>query len=186
MNVRGRKVLLRAIERSDLEQLHRWGNDPEIWMQLGGWHFPTSMRDTIAWWESLRPDSTQQRFAIEAPELGLIGTANLVDIDWKNNHAFHGMMIGNPDSRGRGLGVDTIMATMRYAFDELHFERLDGSMIAFNQRSVDVYCGKCGWKEEGRARNWYFRQGRYWDKLHVGVTRDDYRALIAQNHYWDE
>lgn len=186
MNVRGKKVVLRAIEREDLERLHQWGNDPDIWSVLDGWHFPTSLRNTIAWWEAQSPNSTQQRFAIEAPGLGLIGTANLVDIDWKNNNAFHGMLIGNPDHRGQGFGVDTIMAVMRYAFDELHFERLNTSIIAFNQRSIDVYCGKCGWQQEGRARNAYFRQGRYWDKLHVGVTREDYRALIANNDYWNK
>lgn len=184
MQIRGKVVTLRAIEEADLPTLHKWGNDPDLWSMLGGWHFPTSLRQTQAWFEGLSGDPLNQRFAIDVPGTGLVGTANLVDIDWKNNHAFHGMMIGETNLRGRGIGVDTIMATMRYAFDELHMQRLDGSMIAYNDASLAVYCGKCGWKEEGRRRDWYFRRGGYWDRIEVGVTRDDYRDLVEANGYW--
>lgn len=185
MNITGKKVLLRAIEIKDAEFLHRWANDPDISYLLGGWHFPGSSIYTSQWIEGLCHDTLNQRFAIEVPELGLIGTANLVDIDWKNNHAFHGMMLGDKDIRGKGYGIDTIMAIMRYAFEELHFERLDGSIIEYNQVSYNIYTLKCGWKEEGRQRNWYFRKNRYWDQIIVGVTRQDYFDLVSKNNYWD-
>ena len=185
MNILGKSVLLRAIEEADLEKLHAWANKPELWNLLAGWHFPSSMAYQKQWLLDLQTDKLNQRFAIEVPEKGLIGSANLVDIDWKDGHAFHGMMLGNEDIRGRGYGVDTIMAIMRYAFEELRFERLDGAMIEYNIASLHVYCKKCAWKEEGRLRNWYFRNNRYWDKVVVGVTREDYFSLIAQNHYWE-
>lgn len=185
MNIKGKIVTLRAVEESDLPALHGWGNDPDLWNMLGGWHFPTSLHQTRQWFERLAGDPLNQRFAIDVPGTGLVGTANLVDIDWKNNNAFHGMMIGDPSMRGRGIGVDVIMATMRYAFDELHLKRLDGSMVAYNEASVAVYCGKCGWQVEGRQRDWYHRGGRYWDRIMVGVTSDDYRALVGANGYWE-
>ncbi|MFZ5721737.1 MAG: GNAT family N-acetyltransferase [Pseudomonadota bacterium] len=184
MSIKGKIITLRAIEEDDLATLHRWGNDADLWSLLGGWHFPTSLHQTRQWFERLAGDQLNQRFAIDYPGVGLVGTANLVDIDWKNNNAFHGMMIGDPGMRGKGVGVDVIMAVMRYAFDELHLRRLDGSMVAYNEASLAVYCGKCGWKEEGRQRDWYFRGGRYWDRIMVGVTSDDYRALVETNGYW--
>lgn len=184
MHIKGKKVFLRAIEEDDLPKLHEWGNDPNLWSMLGGWRFPSSFRQTRLWFEKLTSDPLNQRFAIDYPGTGLVGTANLVDIDWKNNNAFHGMMIGDPSMRGKGIGVDVIMATMRYAFDELHLRRLDGSMIAYNDASVAVYCGKCGWVVEGRQRDWYFRGGRYWDRIVVGVTSEDYARLIEKSDYW--
>lgn len=185
MSIKGKVVTLRAIEEGDLPTLHKWGNDPELWALLGGWRFPSSMRQTQKWFESLAGDPLNQRFAIDYPGVGLVGTANLVDINWKDNNAFHGMMIGDPSMRGKGVGVDVIMATMRYAFDELHLRRLDGSMIAYNEPSLGVYLGKCAWKEEGRQRDWYYRSGRYWDRIMVGVTSDDYRALMDAKNYWE-
>ncbi len=185
MNIQGKKVLLRAIEESDLALLHRWANDPGIWPLLASWHFPTSMKDQRKWFESLSVNSPHQRFAIEAPDVGLIGTANLVDINWKDRNAFHGMLLGDVDIRGKGYGKDTIMTVMRYAFEELGLERLDGSMIEYNEASLYVYIKKCGWKEEGRQRNYYFRKNRYWDKIVVGVTRADYFELVEENKYWE-
>lgn len=184
MNIYGKKVILRAIEPNDIAQLHRWANDPKLWTMLGGWHFPSSIEFVKEYYS--KPDPLNQRFIIVNKEHGIIGTANLVDIDWKNNHAFHGMMLGHDNIRGKGYGVDTIMAIMRYAFDELHFERLDGSMIEYNKHSLHVYCEKLCWKEEGKLRNWYFRNNRYWDKILVGVTKMDYQNYISTNKYWDE
>ncbi len=185
MDIIGKTVRMRAIEEEDLETLHGWANDPELGSLLAGWHFPYSRDSQRRWFESLKDDTLNQRWAIDAPDLGLIGMANLVDIDWQNNHAFHGMLLGDTQIRGRGFGGDTVMAVMRYAFDELHFERLDGAIIEYNSASLGLYCGKCGWREEGRLRSWYHRKGRYWDKVLVGVTRKDYRELVEKTEYWD-
>lgn len=184
MNIQGRHVLLRAIEPSDLGLLQRWANDPDIQRMLGGWHFPTSMQDQQTWLDGLSCSSRDQRFAIETSELGLIGTANLVQIDWKNRNAFHGMLLGDRDIRGKGYGVDTIMAVMRYAFDELGLERLDGDMIEYNMASAKVYIEKCGWVVEGRKVNAQFRNGRYWDKIIVGITRARYHEIAKASEYW--
>lgn len=184
MNILGKKVTLRAIERKDLELLHKWGNDPDIWYMLGGWHFPSSMLQMEKWLERIQTDEFNQRFAIDTDDLGLIGTVNLVDIDWKNNHAFTGLLLGGKDLRGKGYGIDTFMTIQRYAFEELHLERLDGSVIEYNEPGFGFITKHCGWKEEGRQRNWYFRKNRYWDKIIVGITRDDYFELIKENEYW--
>lgn len=184
MNFQGKKTLLRAIEPADLPLLLQWANDPGIQSGLGGWHFPSSAEDQRKWYASFSLGSKDQRFAIETEEHGLIGTANLVDLDWKNRNAFHGLLLGNKDIRGRGYGVDVVLAIMRYAFDELGLHRLDGSMIAYNEASLKLYIGKCGWKEEGRQRDWYFRGGRCWDRILVGITRQDYHDLIERTKYW--
>lgn len=177
MNIQGKHILLRAIEPADLPMLRQWANDVEIQRMLGGWHFPTSPQDQEAWFSTLSCNSLNQRFAIETRELGLIGTANLVSIDWKNRNAFHGVMLGDKNVRGKGYGVDTIRAIMRYAFDELGLCRLDTDIIVYNEASLRAYIEKCGWVEEGRRADWYFREGRRWDKILVGITRDRYHEI---------
>lgn len=184
MNIEGKKVTLKAIEDSDLDLINKWGNDPEIQYWLGGWHFPTSKNDIINWKSSFSVNSSNQRFSIYTNDLGLIGTANLIDIDWKNKNAFHGMLLGDINIRGKGYGVDTVMAIMKYSFEELGLNRLDGSIIEYNFSSLKLYIDKCGWKEEGRQRNWYFRKNQFWDRIIVGITSDDYFELINRTNYW--
>lgn len=186
MNIKGKKVLLRAIEMEDLTLLHKWANDPYINSMIGGWHFPTNMIDQKKWFESLNVNSPNQRFSIVTDEEGLIGTANLININWKDKNAHHGMLLGDKDLRGKGYAVDTIMAIMRYSFEELGLNRLDGSIIDYNEASKGVYINKCGWKKEGVAREWYFRNDKFWDKLLVGITKADYNEFMLNNKYWDE
>lgn len=178
MNIKGDKVLLRAIKKEDLPLLHKWSNDPEINYMLGGWHFPSSEVDQEKWFNSLSLTSNNQRFAIETEELGLIGMANLVDINWKDRNAFHGMLLGDKDMRGKGYGVDTILTINKYAFEELGLMRMNGSMISFNEASIGVYTKKCGWKVEGIKKNHYFRKNQWWDQIVVGITRDDYDEFL--------
>ena len=184
MNIQGKKVFLRAVEESDLPLLHKWSNDPATQDIMGAIHFPSSLDWHKSWFQNLKSDQMNQRFAIDAPELGLIGLSTIINIDWRNNHAWHGIILGDKDIRGKGYGFDTVMTTLRYAFDELHMERLDGAMIEYNEVSINLYINKCGWKKEGVKKNFYFRKGRYWDQVIVGITRQDYYDHIEKIGYW--
>ena len=187
MNIQGRLLSLRAIEEKDIPLLHKWANDPVTQDGIGELHFPSSMDFHMTWFQNLKGDRLNQRFVVDVPDVGIIGISSLVNIDWRNSHAWHGLVLGDSSYRGKGYGVDAIMATMRYAFDELNLERLDGSMIEYNQHSLATYCGmKLGWKEEGRRRNYFYRKGRFWDQIVVGVTRQDYVEVLARTQYWDK
>jgi RimJ/RimL family protein N-acetyltransferase len=185
MNIHGKHVRLRAIEEGDLPLLQQWSNDPEIQWMLGGWHFPTSLRDQHAWLAALSCQSLHQRFAIDVPGQGMVGTANLVSIDWKNRSASHGILIGDDAARGKGYAVDTVMAIMRYAFDELGMARLDTDIIEYNQPSLRLYLERCGWTRDGVRPNGHFRKGRYWDKVLAGITRERYLEHAAATRYWE-
>jgi RimJ/RimL family protein N-acetyltransferase len=186
MNIKGNKVTLRAIEHSDLNMLHQWANDPTTQDIIGNIHFPSSRDYQTKWLNNIQDDELNQRLAIETENDGLIGLSSIMHIDWRNNHAWHGIVLGDKEIRGKGYGVDAVMATMRYAFDEMHLERLDGSIIEYNTVSYSLYCNKLGWKEEGRRRNYYFRKGRYWDQIVVGITKQDYYVLIEKTKYWND
>lgn len=184
MNIKGKLVTLRAIGEWDLPLLNEWTNDPVMQDLLSAIHFPSSMDFQTEWFKKLKTDTLNQRLAIDVPGKGIIGTSNLMDIDWKNGHAHHGIEIGDMTIRGKGYGVDALMAHMRYAFDELRFERLEGWQVEFNAVSI-AYYHKCGWKDEGRRRNYLFRKGRYWDQIIIGILREEYAQLVAKTKYWE-
>lgn len=186
MNIQGKIVTLRAIELSDLPLLAKWANSPEIWHWLCGWHFPYSTLSTENYIKNINNNNQKyQNFAIDTKEFGLIGTTNLVDIDWKNRNAISGIMIGEQNAQGKGYALDAIMAIMRYAFKELGLNRLDADMIAYNERSIDFYMRKCGWQLEGRKKDWFYRNGQYYDKVICGITHQQYDEFLKNNPYWD-
>ncbi|QAT62013.1 N-acetyltransferase [Acidilutibacter cellobiosedens] len=183
MNIKGNYVTLRAVEEEDLELLREMINDPEIEKMVGGYSFPVSKVQQKGWFESISDNKNDIRLIIETKEDGAIGFANIVNIDWKNRSAFHGIKIANKNFRRKGIGTDAVMAVMKYAFEELHLNRLDSSIIDYNEPSKKLYC-KCGWKVEGIRREAIFKGNQYHDELVVGILKEEYEELIRKNNYW--
>lgn len=181
MNIKGKIVTLRAIEKHDGDLIREMFNDPEMERLVVGWAFPISEYTQDKWLETHYNDETNLRFVIETETDGAVGITTLTDIDWKNRRATHGLKLAKKENRSKGIGTDTVMAIMRYAFDELQLTRLDGSWFQDNTASRAMYM-KCGWKEEGVRRNYVFKNGRYRDLTLSGILVSEYRAMAEK--YW--
>lgn len=184
MNIKGKLVTLRAIEKDDQELLRDMINDPDIERMVGGYSFPISTDQQLDWYQKNANDGRNLRLIIETEEDGPVGFANVVNIDWKNRSAFHGIKIANKQFRSKGIGTDTVMAVMKYVFDELQLNRLDGTIITYNEPSRKLYCEKCGWTVEGVRRKAVYKSGEYHDELIVGILKEDYQNLVVKNKYW--
>lgn len=183
MNIKGDIVTLRAIEKEDLELMREMLNDPEIENLVVGWAFPVSKYQQNLWYENNINDSKNLRFIIETPDDGAIGIVTLTNIDWKNRRAEHGIKLANRNNRAKGIGTDTVMTIMKYAFDELQLNRLDGSWFESNIGSSKLYT-KCGWKIEGKIRKYIYKNGEYRDLTIVGILKEEYDQLVKLNNYW--
>lgn len=73
----------------------------------------------------------------------------MVGIDWKNRRATHGIKLAHSEQRAKGIGTDTVMALMRYAFDELQMRRLDNAWFPENSASQALYKNAAGRKRAG-------------------------------------
>jgi RimJ/RimL family protein N-acetyltransferase len=180
MNIQGDNIKLRAIESDDLALLQLWANDPDIQYLLGGWHFPTSLKDQNSWYNSLSCNSNNQRFMIINEDNIAIGMANLININFKDGNAEHGLLL-DKKYRGRGYGYAVVTTMMNYAFNELRLNRLETTIIANNEISMNLFLNKCGWNKEGALKNWYFRQGVFIDKIYLGILREEFMNLQKSN-----
>lgn len=185
MELKGKIVRLRAVEQEDCEMLRILTNDPEYEKMIVGWAFPVSTQDQKLWFENCKNDLNRLRFTIETEQDGAVGMIGLRDIDWKNGVASGlGMRIAKKEIRTRGLATDAWMTLMRYAFEELRLNRINGSALAYNAASLRV-CQKVGFVVEGTQRQAVYKNGQYHDLIIMGCLRSDYEQLIEQNHYWE-
>lgn len=184
MNIVGKIVTLRAMSADDMQMICDMFNDPEMENLVIGWSFPKSIEQQKAWFEKNMNDEKNLRFVIETKADGALGIATLSGIDWKNRSATHGIKLANKEKRTKGIGTDTVMAIMRYAFDELGLHRLDGSWFDENIASKSLY-KKCGWKEEGVKRSCVYKRGQWRDLTVVGILESDYREVVDRLKYWD-
>lgn len=172
MNLKGKKVLLRAIEEEDLVMLKEMVNDPEFEYKVVGYSFPISSFQQKKWFENISKNDSGLKLIIEY-ENKAVGLATLEEIDWKNRSASHGMKLIK-EAQGKGIGKDVVMTICNYAFNELQLNRLEGGMLETNIPSLKLY-EKCGWKKEGVFRQYAYKNGRYIDYYPVAILKDEYK-----------
>ncbi|WP_203522500.1 GNAT family N-acetyltransferase [Fusobacterium sp. IOR10] len=185
MNIEGKLVTLRAIEKEDLEFMRTMLNDSEMENLVVGWAFPVSKYQQEKWYENNIQNQNNLRFIIEDKFGEVIGQANLSNIDWKNRKATRGIKLAKEKIRGKGFGTDAIMTLTKYAFEELQLNRLDIFILEENIVSQKLAI-KTGVVIEGKKRNCIFKNGKYHNLLIGGILKSDYKKLIEKNNYWKD
>ncbi|MBI4758784.1 MAG: GNAT family N-acetyltransferase [Chloroflexi bacterium] len=168
----GEKVILRAIERSDIPRFVKWFNDPEV-IRFLAMHVPLSVAAEEKWFERQLEDKDTRVLAIETKDGVHIGNLGLHNFNYRDSHAELGIAIGEKEYWGQGYGTDAIRTVLKWAFGELNLNRVFLRTYPFNPRAIRCY-EKCGFVIEGRLRQAIYRDGQYHDEIVMGVLRDEF------------
>lgn len=174
MNIKGKRIKLRAIELKDSKLLKDMVNSSEIESKIVGWSTPISDIDQEEWIKSIRNDSNNLRLIIENEDGIAIGLSIIRNIDWKNRTAIHGIKISENKFRGLGYGKEVVDLTMSYCFEELNLNRISTTILETNIPSLNLYINKCKWIKEGVERKAIFKNNKYIDKIILGILREEY------------
>jgi RimJ/RimL family protein N-acetyltransferase len=173
----GKLVRLRAIEPEDRLRAAAWLNDPEVTYYLGE-RYGRAGNDGGWMTESAAPGFMDVRLAIETREGVHIGGINLHRVHAEDRKAGLGIIIGAKDSWGRGYGGDAIETLLRFAFDEMNLNRVWLTVTAGHERGIACY-RRCGFSEEARERDGFYKHGRYWDFIVMGILRREFDVRLA-------
>ena len=133
MAINGKRIYLRPMELSDMEGYQTMLNDESISANVVGWSFPVSREEQETWYHKAVSDQRNKRFSIVLKENDeLVGMLTLSTIDWHNRSATHGIKLLPSCPKGKGIGTDAVITLMKYAFEEVNLNRLDGSWIEYN------------------------------------------------------
>jgi RimJ/RimL family protein N-acetyltransferase len=185
MNIRGKRIILRAIEAEDLSLLQAWLNQPELAGSLGDVHFPSSRSQQLKWFERIQADERTIRLAVVDLEGVLLGYTGFWNIHWRDRRAEHALVVGDVRYQGQGFGREIIMTCARYAFEEMGLYRLDANILETNESSRKAY-EACGYRIEGTLREHALRGGQRVNRLVLGLLAKEYYALAEANRYWED
>jgi RimJ/RimL family protein N-acetyltransferase len=116
-------------------------------------------------------------FAIRTlAEDDLIGFIGFELLNSTHRDAFIAIGIGEPDHWSKGYGSDAMRVMLRYGFNELNLHRVSLTVFEQNLRGIRSY-EKCGFKHEGRIRDFLLRDGQRSDMLHMGILRSEWDQL---------
>lgn len=175
--LRGRSVLLRGIERTDVEQLHEWASDPATWgsTSAAAWA-PYTTAEALTWYDEGKRWKASDKdvpFAVEA-EGALAGSVSLWGIDLLSRTGHLGISLG-PHARGRGWGSDACRVLLEYAFVMRGLHRVQLEVLATNEAAVRAY-EAVGFVHEGRRRQSAWVDGGHVDELVMGVLAPEWHA----------
>lgn len=173
MNIKGNKIVLRAVSLKDAELLMGLINDPETERMLGGSSFPVSFEEQESWIAAQqgRTDVLRCIVMLENDETGL-GTVFLTDIDSKNGVAQVHIKMDKNRGRGRGYGKDALNTLVNYAFEEMRLNCIYAEVLESNIPSQTLF-EKCGFKKEGLLRSRVYKEGKYNNMVSFSKLKKD-------------
>jgi RimJ/RimL family protein N-acetyltransferase len=93
----------------------------------------------------------------------------------KNGTFSFGLDIARPHWR-KGYALDAARILFRYAFWERRYQKCNSACVEGNVSVIGMH-KKLGFKEEGRRRRNFFLNGRYYDDLLFGLTREEFDEM---------
>jgi RimJ/RimL family protein N-acetyltransferase len=109
-----------------------------------------------------------------------IGFCELTEISWINRNAYIGLLIGETDYWGYGIGSEVISLMLNYGFNELNLSKIRIDVFEPNKSSI-----KCiernGFKLEGCLRKEAYIDGMYYDLLVYGILKEEWIQKNSKN-----
>lgn len=168
------RVLLRAMTREDMKRQWAFENEPELWFWDGHTPAPAKLESLLAHFDESASKSSDDEvsFAIEI-DGHYVGHCSLHSFDHTNQTCELSVEIGDSAYWGKGYGREIVQLLLQYAFNHRHVNRVWLKTHSENERAVRCYRA-CGFVEEGRLRQHLWLDGRYVDRVIMGILREEY------------
>jgi RimJ/RimL family protein N-acetyltransferase len=165
-------IILRLLQKADLEDRVRWFNDPQVRQTLVVTE-RFELEKTMRWFERLQSDQTRTEFAIETLDGVVIGVTGLLGIEKEHGVAECYCVIGNKDYWGRKLGTEIHSVLIQWAFENLGLNKIRAD-IRTNNPAIFRVVEKLGFKIEGTLRKEKVIDRQRIDLYRIGLLRDEF------------
>lgn len=185
----GDRVRLRAIEQKDLDEVAQSFEpyDTEAERYISEISVPDYREQDRANLEKLRThDAGDDAFfwMIENLEGQVVGSINTFDCERRVGAFKYAILIRRPHW-GHGYATEALTLVCRYYFRELRYQKLTVLVYSFNERSLRFH-EKFGFVFEGRLRRTVYTNGRLYDTIYFGMTKEEFDRLDPVAELWED
>ena len=166
-------VTLRPLEYDDIDTLYAWNTNIELEM-LAGWGPKRSRTAYRQRYERriANPEADEYMFGIEVDER-LVGYVQLAEIDREQRRAMVGIVIGEKDIWGRGIGSTALRILLDFSYTVIGLERITAEVYGFNTRSLRLM-EHVGFQHEGILRQYEIQNGERQDMHVYGMLKTEF------------
>jgi RimJ/RimL family protein N-acetyltransferase len=172
----GEHVYLRPLEPADVDGAYvDWLNDYEVTRFLETGSYPSTPETAARYVAATTstPDNVFLAIVEKGSDLH-VGNVKLGPIHRIHRRADMGIMIGDRTRWNRGYGREAVALIVAYGFERLNLVKIGLGVYADHHQAIRLY-ESLGFQVEGRLRQHLFRDGRYHDKLVMGVLREEFK-----------
>jgi len=179
---RGERIRLRPLSKADAIHWVAFDDDSEAIRTLNlGISLPRSADQAAEWAERFADFKNADEamiFTIETHDGDYLGSLNLGAVDRRHGTFSTGTRLSHAH-RGNGYAMEAKRIVLRYAFDELRLQKYNLRCLETNA-AVIRHAALLGCQPEGRIRRNVFTNGRFYDELLFGLTREEFEAKEAE------
>lgn len=177
LNIRGERVGLGPLRR-DLAPLYtRWRNDFTVQRTFGDRPRPLTEDNQMAWFEARNSDDAFWFTIYQLDPFRPVGTTDLFNIDYRYRIASFGLLIGEADARGVGLGTEVASLMVDYAFTALGLNNVMLTVSEYNLAGRRAY-EKAGFHEFGRRRQADSIGGKLYDEIYMDILASEFESPV--------
>ncbi|GAA0719254.1 GNAT family N-acetyltransferase [Aquimarina litoralis] len=166
LTLKGEHIYLRALEPEDLDFIYIIENDERIW-EMSTTQTPYSRFLIKQYLENAHQDiydAKQLRLLISTNDGASIGLIDLFDFNPTHNRAGVGILIAEPEQRGKGYGKEALRLIKKYGDTHLRLHQLYANIADDNLASIGLFEGE-GFQKVGIKKEWNLVNGIYKNEL---------------------
>ncbi len=164
--LKGKNILLRALEPEDLEFLYQIENNELFW-EVSHTQNPFSKYILKQYLENAHLDiyeAKQLRLIItEVNTNENIGMIDLFDFNPQHKRAGIGVLIA-PKHQNKGFASEALSLIINYAFTHLELHQLYANITSDNTKSIQLFI-KQNFTKVGTKKDWIFSKDKYKDEV---------------------
>ena len=164
---------LRRLAPADSARLLAWRNAPQVAAYMYTDH-AISQAEHERWFEGALAAADRRYWIIEADDEP-VGLVNLARIDQAARRCDWAYYLGEPSTRGKGLGSRIEYVMLRHVFETLGFNKLWCEVLVENEAVWKLH-ESFGFVREALFREHVFKDGRFQDVVGLGMLRGEWDA----------
>jgi RimJ/RimL family protein N-acetyltransferase len=177
-------IRLEYFSRSDFKQLIDWIDSPSFLLQWGGpgFDYPLNHCQLERYIENANHENAETMIykVMDEKNGDTIGHISLGKIDRKNRSARIGkVLVGDRNTRGKGIGQLMMKEILLIAFDELHLHRVSLGVFDFNTSAIACY-EKTGFTKEALLRDFRKNGEEYWSLWEMSMLENEWQEIKGE------
>ncbi|MFE8698692.1 GNAT family N-acetyltransferase [Cytobacillus sp. FJAT-53684] len=173
-SLEGENIYFKVLSTDDVQEIHSYASDEDV-SRFIGWALMNTLNETRSYIDvMLKRESEGTHYyasIIQKSTQEIVGTAMIFNFDDEANQAEIGYVL-HKSHWGKGYGTECVALMSDFAFKSLNLHKIHASVVDANVGSARIL-EKNKFELEGRLRDHYFIEDKYYDALLFGKIATD-------------